>query len=102
MRFIPDEIDFGRDSFLTGFMLEGINFEGIFSEVLLAEGLLSDSPSFFSESLRIFHLHVLLREVFVFFFLQKFFLIQITSFKTLSLEVMHFPPKILKILSKNY
>ena len=45
MRFIPDEIDFGRDSFLTGFMLEGINFEGIFSEVLLDEGLLSDSQN---------------------------------------------------------
>ena len=39
---------------------------------------------------------------FLFFSQENFFLIQITSFKTLSLEVMHFPPKILKILSKNY
>ena len=39
---------------------------------------------------------------FCFFSQENFFLIQITSFKTLSLEVMHFPPKILKILSKNY
>ena len=42
------------------------------------------------------------KKAFLFFSQENFFLIQITSFKTLSLEVMHFPPKILKILSKNY